>query len=137
MEFKTANSKYLKNIYPDVYIENITISLGERMIPSKFSWWSWKIKREVKYEYRSYLHTNLRIQRKSDNKWFLVRCVRSYDSRTNTIEEIKQLLQLFYSEIYRNLIFFIIPEEDEFSGNIGILLDENQETEEERLKLDI
>ena len=135
MEYKTANSKYLKNIYPDVYIENVKVKTGSKIVPQVFSWFR-SIKYEMTYEYRSYLHTNLRLKRKSDNKYFLIRYALSYDSRSNTVEEFKQWINKCYDEIYKHLFLFIIPEENNlyWHGDVRILLDENQEPEEERLE---
>lgn len=97
------------------------------------------------YEYHTEIKTKVRLQRKSDDKWFLVPVSMQNDypkymTAKQRKEGLLQTIKHFHNECYKCMLFYIIPEDstlhDSIHGRpIGGELDSIQITERERLDI--
>ena len=94
------------------------------------------------HNFGCYLGANVRLKRKSDDKWFLVPVIVQNDyQKTMTKNKKKEILletiKFFHNSCYRCLLFHLVPKDKEIKDIDGYPLagekDPKQITEKERL----
>jgi hypothetical protein len=107
-------------VFPDIYFRK-----------------NWFKKRETdKPKASILLETHVRVQRKSDGKWFKVHVLET-GSHCNE-EQVENYIFLFMNQCWKCSAFFIVPEDDQlqlfsYPNPDAIVLDPDQRSEIERL----
>jgi hypothetical protein len=76
---------------------------------------SFAVNRIPENENRAWFETVIRIQRKSDHKWFLIEYRSVLHFKKDDSIELAQWLMKCHTEVYNNMVMHIVPEDSEIN----------------------